>query len=906
MSGRKAFPVSILTPAFIVGFVALNSPVTAPVAVAQEVGAVLEEIIVTVRRREETVKDVPATVYVFTEESIERSNITRARDIIYLTPGVSIIDAAEVADTQVNIRGMNGSRDAEVSYALIIDGIQMTNPAALNREYANLQQIEVLKGPQGALYGRNAASGAFIITTQKPGNELGGQLKASAGEDDTYYLAGNIGGAISPDKVFYSLNAEYRTTDGFYNNEWLQRDDITDNFEDWAISGRLVFEPTENLSIDTKLRYGEVDAASITFNSAFHLPTVAAAFVSPKADEDVNDHDFVFQPNIVSFNNQEALEFSIKVDYEMEWATLTGWGLYSDVDNNLGSDGTSAAFEFFAPYWDSAAGGPDPTVSAGDALCSSTTAAFSTDPSPTAGLPDPQFNFGIPNFPVAFQGPYLPTTCDGTQYQERNQEDFSVEFRLTSPGDQRFRWMGGVYFLNIDRDVGVNLGIDRINPTGSRNAGSPVKSLVSTDPSNPTEQLVHDNFTTDVFSAFGEVAFDFTDSLEGSFALRYDREEREVDNLVPNNVFPQFIDCNGLDAFAPAGAPPPPAGNGPTNAFDGSASSSGSFLNPGLCVSGGVPLASQSENFDEWQPKLSLTWDATDNWTFFGSYGVGFKAGGFNNQGSRATVDLFINTPLGLCDPAVAGCVASGTSRVGIEDRYREETTENFELGFKSTLLDSKLRLEGAVFHNEVDDMQFFEFVVGPFGLLRVVENIDEVELQGIEGALTWSATEWLDLFVGGSLIDSEIDENRVRPDTVGNESPATPEYTANASAYFNFPVTSKINFFTNLNYSLVGETWFHVIQNQTRPTVFNNLIENRIAFPNAAVADFKKTQRDAYGLLHLRIGFETERWTAAAWANNLTDEDYLEEVILAPEFGGSFIHPGTQQRIGADLTWRF
>jgi iron complex outermembrane receptor protein len=466
--------------------------------------------------------------------------------------------------------------------------------------------------------------------------------------------------------------------------------------------------------------------------------------------------------------------------------------------------------------------------------------------------------------------------------------------------------MGGIYYLNIDREVGVNLGIDRINPTGAQNVGSPVQALVSTDPSNPTEQLVHDNFTTDVYSAFGMVAWDFTDSLEGTFALRYDREEREVDNLVPNFISPEFIDCNGLDDFAAPGAAAPPAGDGRTNAYDGGASSSGAFLNPALCDTGGTPLASKEETFDEWQPKLSLSWDATDNWTFFGSYGVGFKAGGFNNQGSRATVDSFINIPLGLCDPAVAGCVASGLSRVGIEDQYRKETSENFELGFKSTLFDNSLRLEGAVFNNTVDDMQFFEFLVGSFGLLRVVENIDEVELQGFELAATWSATDWLDLFVGGSWIDSEINENRVRPDTVGNESPATPEYTANASAYLNFPVTGNMNFFTNLNYSLVGETWFHVVQDQTRSTVFNNLIENRIAFPGAAFGDFKKTRRDSYGLLNLRIGLETERWTVAAWANNVTDEEYLEEVILAPEFGGSFIHPGTLSRWGADVTWRF
>ena len=114
-----------------------------------------------------------------------------------------------------------------------------------------------------------------------------------------------------------------------------------------------------------------------------------------------------------------------------------------------------------------------------------------------------------------------------------------------------------------------------------------------------------------------------------------------------------------------------------------------------------------------------MTWDASDDLTIFGSWGVGFKSGGFNNQGAQATVDLFINDLIQF----VAG---SNQPRVGIRDRYEKETSSAFELGFKSTLADGRVQLEAAVFDNTVDDMQFFEFLVGPFGLLRIVENIDE------------------------------------------------------------------------------------------------------------------------------------------------------------------------------------
>jgi len=91
--------------------------------------------------------------------------------------------------------------------------------------------------------------------------------------------------------------------------------------------------------------------------------------------------------------------------------------------------------------------------------------------------------------------------------------------------------------------------------------------------------------------------------------------------------------------------------------------------------------------------------------------------------------------------------------------------------------------------------MQFFEFIVGGFGLLRVVENVDEVDIKGVELGLTWDAAEWLDLFVGGNWNDTEIKKNRARPDTVGNESPYTPEYTANLGAYFTWPVGDSMSF---------------------------------------------------------------------------------------------------------------
>ena len=877
-------------------------------------GQALEEIIVTARQRSESLQDVPASVQVFTGQKIEDSGIQRPSDFINLTPGVTIVDAAEVGDTQVNIRGINGARDAENSFALIIDGILMTNPASLNREYTNLQQIEILKGPQGAVYGRNAAAGAIIITTQKPGEDTGGTLKVSGAEDSTYYVAGNVGGKAS-DTVSWGLSGDYRQTDGYYENVIDRLGSLSfaapggstvDNFENWNLQGRLIFEPSDATTVDAKLRYGEVDGAAITFNAAFALPGFVA-LAGPAFYEQVDDHNFFFQPNIDSSNDQEALELSVKVDHAMDWGDFTGWLLYSDIENSLGSDGTSAAFQFFA----------------NDPLClSSHTELFNisvADPSlyppdSFSILPTPQFHGDLPVFPNGVYGPYLPSTCDGTQYQERNQEDISVEFRISSKSDQRLRWSAGFYYLTIEREVGVNLGIDTGNGINQnlfvQRTDNPLDGTFSSN--NPTEQLLRDDFDTEVFALFGQLNYDITDNVEVSLALRWDQEDRDVDNTVPTPAeqVTRWISY-------------------PTPGFN----LGGSPLNPGLDPNivgagnlnpdGSIP--SQSATFDQIQPKVSLTWDMTDNTTAFTSWGVGFKSGGFNNSGSQATIDSFFNCALGIgsffgqpfggnpsCgDYSFAGFVIDNSQfdAWNVTDRFEEETSESFELGIRSLVLEGRLRLEAAVYHTEVDDMQFFEFTVGSFGLLRVVSNIDEVTIDGFEASADWQVSDWLSLYVGGNWVDSEIDKNSSRPDTVGNESPYTAEYTANVGGRVVFPM-GGMDFFANVDWSFVGDTWFHVIQANQRPTVFGP-VAGFNGFPgdvarDISVASWDRAQRDSYNTGNVRIGLETDRWTVAVFGNNVTDEEYLEEVIPAPEFGGGFIHPGTLQRWGVEGTIRF
>jgi iron complex outermembrane recepter protein len=838
---------------------------------------VLEEIVVTARQREEKLTDVPASITAFTASTIERANIERAEDFIALTPGVSLVDTAEVGDAQVSIRGINGSRDAEANFAFIVDGILHTNPSAFNREFADLQQIEILKGPQGAIYGRSASAGAIIVTTKKPTDEFEAAIKGSAGNDNSYFVSAHASGGLA-ENLAGRIHVDYRTTDGFYNNSFLDKDDIVDDFEDYNINGRLLWEPNEDLSVDFRAHYGEVDAASITFNAAFALADAAAFLGVGELHEDVNEHDFVFQTNRDPSNDQESKDFSIKVDYDMDRATLTGWFLYSDIDQKFLADGTSGAFGFFATQ-------PNCGQSVTDLSAAGVTLPAPTflGTNPFAANFDPTNLFFNPT--GSFLGPYTPTLCDGYQYQERNQEDFSFELRLTSASDQRLRWQGGVYYLNLEREVGVATLVDD-------GRADLIQSFV-----NPlTEALVHDQFDTEVFAVFGQLAYDVTNDLEISAALRYDNEKREVRSLVPAPVpgtrtnYSNFIDYTTGFLVFPAG------GAGCEDSF------AGSPLNPAFVdfttctINSSIP--NRKETFEEVQPKISVRWNANENWTFFGSWGVGFKSGGFNNQGSEATVNLFFNTPAPAIPNVSVGYPGAGLS---ITDQFDKETSNAFEVGFKSQWASGRVNFEGAIYHTLVDDMQIFNFFVGAFGLLRVVSNIDEVSITGFESALSVQVTDALKIYAGGAVTNARIDANSNRPQTVGNRVPYAPEYTFNFGGEYVKPTgfLDGVDFVSRVDYTAVGPTWFATVQEGDRtPNLFTPF-----AF---GFADQSRSQRNSYGLVNIRVGLQSDTWGLHGVVKNLMDEKYLGEVIPAPEFGGSFIHPGNERAWAVEVSYRF
>ena len=780
------------------------------------------DIVVTARRVQEKLSDVPASITAFDAAQIDRANIQRSEDFVKLTPGVTIVTGtAEAGDTQINIRGINGARDAESSVALVVDGILKTNSAALNQDQGTLRQIEILKGPQGALYGRNAAAGAIVVQTKKPGERLEGAIKGSYGNNNTINGSGFISGPIT-ENVGFVLAGNYRTTDGFYRNVYTGNSATVDDQKVWDVDGRIIAKLGDATTIDAKAHYGELHGASINFNSSFQLPGFAAGTGIATFDENVNTHPFRYYSNIRPTNDQSTIEGSIKIDHDFGSSVLSAWGLYSNIKNKLLADGTSADFQRFALT------PANPAVQPVVNSCFSSVAALSGYP-----LNPPTF-IGANPFASVF-GAYTPTTCDGAQFQQRKQEDFSGEIRLASKGGGPFDWQFGGYYLHLNRDVAINLMGD---------AGKGVIAAVYNPPSSisPTTQLYHDKFTTNVVAAFASGDYKVTQAFDVSVALRYDIEQRRDDNEVP------LV----LDPFT------------------------GGPINPGQ-TAGAIP--SKQQTFRQLEPKITLRYKFSPEATVYANWGVGFKSGGFNNQGSAQIVSSAFNS-------------APISSEVKINDNYRKERSSAYEAGIKGKIGPVDYGIAG--YYTQVRDMQFFEFFVGGFGLLRVVSNIDRVDLKGVEGNANIRIVKGFDVFGAINYTDSEIKKNSSRPSTVGNKSPYTADYTINLGTQMQAPIAPTFNLLFRADYRITGPTWFHTVQNQSNPTLFG------------APGQYSAAERAAFGVLDLKLGLEGKTWNITAFANNFLDRKYLSEVIPAVEFGGSFISPGARRSYGVEVGYKF
>ena len=267
----------------ILGIALALLPVAPPLWAQIPSSTDVEEVVVTARKRDETYLNVPVTIDVFTQQAIESAGIEKPADFIALVPNMTLVQTQNVGNSFVVLRGISQARNSEPSVAVLVDGVEQTNPAQFNQALYDIQQIEVLKGPQGALYGRNAIGGAIIVRTVAPTDEFQANAKVGYGNENSYKAQLGLSGPITDSKSLkYSAAFSYYNTDGFLENTYL--DQKADPLKDYSGRLRMIWEPTDSFTGDLRL-------------SADRLETRGFYFVIPRADESNPFSSFTTPPD---------------------------------------------------------------------------------------------------------------------------------------------------------------------------------------------------------------------------------------------------------------------------------------------------------------------------------------------------------------------------------------------------------------------------------------------------------------------------------------------------------------------------------------------------------------------------------------------------------------------------------
>ena len=270
-------------------------------------------------RRADTLQDTPAAITAFNAETIANTGIERPADFINLTPYVNLVVTQNVGNAFVVIRGITQARNSEPSVAVVVDGVQQVNPAQFNQDLFDIQQIEVLKGPQGALYGRNAIGGAIIITTKQPTDVLEGSATVGIDNGFGWYVRGGLSGPLA-NGIKFRVSGLFKDTDGYIRNPYLGED--ADPYRDYALRGNLLFDLGPDWNLDLRASADRTRAQGFWYNIV----------------TDVNDTSLPVRVNNAGIDNRDTNNVSAKLSYAGDAFKMTSVTSYDTVKEIITGD----------------------------------------------------------------------------------------------------------------------------------------------------------------------------------------------------------------------------------------------------------------------------------------------------------------------------------------------------------------------------------------------------------------------------------------------------------------------------------------------------------------------------------------------------------------------------------------
>ena len=314
-----------------------------PVAFAQVNDGVktLETVKVTATRREQTLQEVPVAVSVLSDDILESTGTSSVDTLSDLTPSLTLLKGNNESNSSVSIRGLGTSvfsSAVEPSVSIVIDDVLMARSGQGFQDLIDIQRVEVLRGPQSTLFGKNASAGVVSVTTKAPSKTLTGGFDVElAEEDNAYSVRGTLSGPIS-DTVGFRLSAFNKDYDGHIRN--VANGERVDGSESWGLRGKLQFDPTDKLTVTLIGDYRESESEPVVTVRSVNNP----AYLEQLAPVVPSETNTSLRANADSYATTEQAGLSAKAEYKFDndftLTSVSAWRSW-DFANNLDVDGMS-------------------------------------------------------------------------------------------------------------------------------------------------------------------------------------------------------------------------------------------------------------------------------------------------------------------------------------------------------------------------------------------------------------------------------------------------------------------------------------------------------------------------------------------------------------------------------------
>lgn len=875
--------------------------------------AQVDVITVTAQKREQTLQEAPVSVAAVTGEQIEQSQIRDAADLQTLVPSLRVAEFATSTNTEFNLRGIGTSSfnpGLEPSVGVFIDGVYRPRSGSAINDLISIERVEVIRGPQSTLFGRNTPAGVVSIITQQPEYEFGYVGELTIGNNNTHIARASVTGPINSTMAL-RLDGSLHQSDGYI--------DVVDgreanNRSRHTFRGQLLWNPGDNTEVRIIADYGGIDENCCAAPFAFYDPVDQAALVglggtAVPADPEGGDR-IAIDGDLNTQLSTSGLSAEVNHDFEaFTFTSITAVRRYEEdqlFDADF-SDLDLVSLRHIENRYDSFTQ-EFRVTSTGDNFMDWMGGAFYynnrlhyTNSTPYGADARAFFDAAsAPSVAPVVAGLGLP------------------------PGT------GGVSLLEIFLNMNQAAGVGSFVPLPSGNAALPTvpaEGFVSTSHGLQSEDY---NYDTEAWSVFGQLDFHLTDRFTLTLGGRYSDESKEMVTVIdqpdplsafsfvdlaqdlrlvtPGTCDPALFPVVGGDACAFL-VPSLLLGQGLTQYPDGSPINpaaplpsifAGTALNPLLGFSAfqnwepvsaaDFPTSRSDTNFSG---NIILSYDVSDTLNIYGSYATGFKPGGFNVSTNAAFTGVF---------------------------EFEEETAQSFEIGAKGSLFNNRMVYAIAYFNQEIEDFQTNNFVGNGFAL----ENAGSIEVSGIEFEGQWSPVDNL-LFTGGFtyLIDSKYGDYEFAPcpdsfNGVGVWDAGDPDFALCELGNERTNDAGVTALFNNLtgrdrgNSELVGSL------TATLTTPLNNGWEIDWRGEMTYVSEFLHTTsqdprpfatQDAFTLYNasVTIGSDSDSWAVQFWGRNIFDEDYTKGGFPSVGYLGTSYnaYPGDPQTYGVTLRIR-